>query len=156
MLSDVMKEDFVQFDVEAEDFLDAVKKALQPFLTAEIVTESYVDSILQVYQTSGPYIVITKNIALPHAPIEAGALKLGIGFTRLKYPVISGNKANDPVLYLFPLSASDNQSHLRLLAELADLFSTPEFLQVIESVSNKKEFLNYIRQKEGEKEHEKA
>ena len=56
----------------------------------------------------GPYIVITKHVALPHARPEAGALESAIGIATLKHPVKFGNKDNDPVKYLFCLSATDN------------------------------------------------
>ena len=68
---------------------------------------------------NGPYIVLTKHVALPHARPESGALESAIGIATLKTPVVFGNEANDPVKYLFCLSAKDNMEHLNARAELA-------------------------------------
>ncbi|MBM7712935.1 PTS sugar transporter subunit IIA [Enterococcus xiangfangensis] len=154
MLSKVIKDEYIQLDVQANNFEDAIKKALQPFLEADVVTEKYIEAILRIYEETGPYIVITKNIALPHAPVEEGAKDVAIGFTRLKTPVVSGHSTNDPVKYLFPLSAKDSQSHIELLSELANLLGDPEFLGFIETVPSEEEFKNYITKTEGENKNE--
>ncbi len=99
---------------------------MQPFLEADVVTEKYVETILKIYEETGPYIVITENIALPHATVESGAKDVAIGFMRLKTPVTSGHRT-DPVKYLFPLSAKNNQAHIELLSELANLLGNPDF-----------------------------
>ena len=112
MLSELLKEDYIQLDISVENFDEAIKASAQPLLTADVIENEYISSILSIYHEIGPYIVITKQIALPHAPIEKGAKKLALGFTRLERPVISGHESNDPVKFLFPLSAPDNESHI--------------------------------------------
>lgn len=155
MLSKVIKDEYIQLDVQANNFEEAIRKALQPFLEADVVTEKYVETILKIYEETGPYIVITENIALPHATVESGAKDVAIGFMRLKNPVTSGHRTNnDPVKYLFPLSAKNNQAHIELLSELANLLGNPDFLKFIKVVSSKEEFKNYIEKAEGENNHE--
>ena len=61
-----------------------------------------------------------QHIALPHAPSEYGAKELAMGITVLRRPIEFGNEANDPVKYLFCLSAKDSNSHLESLAQLVD------------------------------------
>lgn len=100
MLSKVIKDEYIQLDVQANNFEEAIRKALQPFLEADVVTEKYVETILKIYEDK-LYIVITENIALPHATVESGAKDVAIGFMRLKTPVTSGHRTNDPVKYLF-------------------------------------------------------
>ncbi|WP_154911459.1 PTS sugar transporter subunit IIA [Klebsiella michiganensis] len=149
MLSKVIKDEYIQLDVQANNFEEAIRKALQPFLEADVVTEKYVETILKIYEETGPYIVITENIALPHA-----AKDVAIGFMRLKTPVTSGHRTNDPVKYLFSLSAKNNQAHIELLSELANLLGNPDFLKFIKVVSSREEFKNYIEKAEGENKHE--
>ena len=99
----IIKEDYIQLDISVENFDEAIKASAQPLLTADVIENEYISSILSIYHEIGPYIVITKQIALPHAPIE-GAKKLALGFTRLERPVISGHESNDPVKFCFPLA----------------------------------------------------
>lgn len=146
MLQESIEESYIQLDVEAENFEEAIKKSFDPLIENGAVTNKYVEAVIQIYQETGPYIVITKNIALPHAPVEDGANKLGLGFVRLKVPVVSGHKTNDPVKYLFPLSAKASNDHIELLSKLADLLSQQRFIEFLEQVSSKEEFINYFNQ----------
>ena len=69
---------------------------------------------------------------------------------RLKTPVVFGNEANDPVKYLFCLSAKDNMEHLNALAELAEMFEDEEFYHILEQSEKTSEIMDYIKSKGGE------
>ena len=150
MLSNLLKPAFVQLDIDAVDFEDAIKKSTKPLLDDGAIKSEYIDEIVTIYKELGPYIVITPGIALPHAPSTAGSVSLGIGFTRLKKAVKSGHQTNDPVKFLFPLSAPDNQSHINALSDLARLLSNDEFVTELGKVENNKEFYELIKMYEGE------
>lgn len=150
MLSNLLKPAFVQLDVDAVDFVEAIKKSTKPLLDEGVIKTEYIDEIVRIYKEIGPYIVITPGIALPHAPSDSGAVSLGIGFTRLKNTVKSGHQSNDPVKFLFPLSAPDNQSHIDALSDLARLLSKDEFVVALSEVKNNKEFYELIKKYEGE------
>ncbi len=144
----------IQIDVEAENFEDAVRKSMEPLVAQKYVKPSYVEKILSIYRETGPYIVITTHIALPHADSEAGALKMGMGFTKLKHPVVSGNVANDPVKYLFPLSATDSTKHIQMLSKLAELLGDPSFIEGLDTVTSKEEFIALLTKYEGNEQHD--
>ena len=95
-------------------------------------------------KTAGPYIVITPHVALPHARPETGALESAIGIATLKAPVAFGNADNDPVKYLFCLSAKDNNSHLGALADLAELLENKEFFELLDKTNDPKEVIDYL------------
>ncbi len=46
MLSDLLTEDLVQFDVVASNWEDAIRKSAQPLVDNKKVTEGYVDDII--------------------------------------------------------------------------------------------------------------
>ena len=145
MFQESIEEAYVQLDVDAENFEEVVKQSFEPFIKSAAVTSNYVDSVIRIFQETGPYIVITKNIALPHAPVEEGANRLALGFVRLKTPVKSGHSTNDPVKYLFPLSAKASEEHIELLSKLANLLSQEAFIDFLENVSSQKEFIDYFK-----------
>ncbi|KAF1305134.1 PTS sugar transporter subunit IIA [Candidatus Enterococcus willemsii] len=147
MLSDFLQEKYVQIGKEVHTFEEAIKKSMQPLLEDNAITENYVEKVINIYNETGPYIVITKHIALPHAPSEDGAKKLALGFMKLDVPIISGNTANDPVKFFFPLSAPDNKSHLEILSKLAELLGDEEFIKFLESVDSPENFIQYIKTK---------
>lgn len=146
----MIKEEFIQLNIEAKDWEDAIRQSANPLLTGKMITAEYIDKIIEISKTIGPYIVITKHVALPHAPVENGALDAAMGITRLKIPVVSGNQANDPVKYLFCMSTKDSDSHLQSMAELVELLSDKGFYEMLAEAETPKEILTYIKAKEEE------
>ena len=108
MLKDLTDEKLIRLNIEAADWEEAIRKSAQPLIDEHKVKPSYVDDMITGVKENGPYIVLTKHVALPHARPESGALESAIGIATLKTPVVFGNEANDPVKYLFCLSAKDN------------------------------------------------
>lgn len=148
LLSQMIKSNYIQLDGTAKDFEEAIVLAMKPLLEDGVITKSYVDKILEIYHETGPYIVITKQVALPHAPAEAGAKKLAMGITRLTDPVKSGHETNDPVKYLFALSAPDGNAHLQALSEFVELLSNEAFYELLEKAT-KEEIIDYLKTYEG-------
>ncbi|MGT2948768.1 PTS sugar transporter subunit IIA [Streptococcus devriesei] len=149
MLSKQLKTAFIQLDIEVNNFEEAIRESMLPLKEDAAISQQYIDEVIKIYHETGPYIVLTRHVALPHAPGHLGAKKVAIGFTRLKHPVMSGNKDNDPVKFLFPLSAPDSHSHIALLSELADLLGDPDFLEEMAVVENSEEFITFLEEYEG-------
>ena len=135
MLKDLTSENLIRLNIEATDWEDAVRKAAQPLLEAGKVKQSYIDDIIVGAKESGPYFVLAQHVALPHARPEAGALESAIGV---------GSEANDPVKYLFCLSARNNTEHLDALADLAERLEDQEFFKMLDQATDPKEVLDYL------------
>ena len=144
MLKDLTDEKLIRLNIEAADWEEAIRKSAQPLIDEHKVKSSYVDDMITGVKENGPYIVLTKHVALPHARPESGALESAIGIATLKTPVVFGNEANDPVKYLFCLSAKDNMEHLNALAELAGMFEDAQFYRLLEQAESAKEIVEYI------------
>ncbi|MDD7681333.1 MAG: PTS sugar transporter subunit IIA [Stecheria intestinalis] len=144
MLKDLLDERLIQLHVHADGWEDAIRKAAAPLVETGKVKESYVDDIVKGVHEYGPYIVITKHVALPHARPESGALECAIGITTLDTPVEFGNKDNDPVSYLFCLSATDNSKHLQALADLSELLEDEGFYRMLDAAKNSHEVYDYL------------
>lgn len=149
MLSDLLDESLVLLDVEAADWQEAIRKAAQPLVDNGKVTPGYVDDIIKGVVELGPYIVITEHVALPHARPESGALESAVGIVTLKEPVEFGSADNDPVKFLFPLSAKDSDSHLGALQSLVELLSDPDFFTQLENAKTPKDVVDLVHAKEG-------
>ena len=133
MLKDLTSESLVRLHIHAKDWEDAVRQAAQPLIDEQKVKPSYVDDMIQGVKETGPYIVLTKHVALPHARIAT-----------LATPVEFGNKDNDPVKYLFCLSATDDTGHLNALAELAGLFENKAFFEMLDNAEDAKEVIEFL------------
>lgn len=143
-LSNMMEESIIQLQLEASDWQDAIRKAGQPMIDHLYVKQSYIDDIIRIMKVEGPYVVITKHIALPHTKPSSGALRCGLGLTVLKHAIPFGSKEHDPIKYIFTLSAIDNESHITAMSQLLDLFNDERFFELLNESTNKGEVMNYI------------
>ncbi len=148
VLSDIINENLIRLKVPANDWEDAVRKSASALLENGKITASYIDAMVNTAKEAGPYIVITKHVALPHARPEAGAKEIAIGIATLEHPVEFGNADNDPVKYVFSLSAVDQKTHIQAMAQLAVLLDKEEFYDVLDKAESAEEIIDYIRANE--------
>lgn len=147
-LLDMVKEGIICLNVGAKNWEEAIRLAYKPMIEEKFITENYVEDTIQGVKMMGPYIVTTRHVALPHTKPEAGALKTGLGICVLKEAVPFGSKDNDPVKYIFSLSAIDNESHLSAMAELIELLGDKRFYDMLDHAKNTNEVLEYLKKKE--------
>lgn len=145
MLSKIINESLIRLKVSAKDWEEAVRKSASALLENDKITSSYIDAMINTTKELGPYIVITKHVALPHARPESGAKEIAIGIATLEQPIEFGNEANDPVKYVFSLSAVDQSTHLQAMSQLAELLDREEFYGVLDKAESAEEVMNYIR-----------
>lgn len=145
MLRDFISEKLVKLNIEADNWEEAVRQAAQPLLDEGKIKQEYIDDMISGVKEIGPYFVVTEHVALPHARPEAGALENAIGVATLAHPVEFGNKDNDPVKYLFCLSAKDDCNHMNALAELVGMFEDSKFFEMLDRAETAEEVINYIK-----------
>lgn len=145
MLLDEIKVSDIQINKEVKDWKEAIREASWPLVAAKKITTSYVDAMIHVVEEKGPYIVITKHIALAHARPEHGVLEKGLSFTTLGHPVPFGSQQFDPVKLIIALAATDSESHLDVLSDLADVLSDEEITQKLFEAKDQQEFLEILK-----------
>lgn len=121
MLSDLLHERHIVLDAECDGWQASVKVAGQPLLESGEITPAYVEKVIENITEYGPYVVITKGIALAHASSSVGVNKTGMSLVRLKTPVAYGNASNDPVTYVFMLASTGPETHMTALQCLSEL-----------------------------------
>lgn len=144
MLDNIFNEKLITLNIEAKNWEDAIRKTSQPLIDCKKASKEYVDDMILSVKQFGPYIVLSKHIAMPHGRPEKGAKECAIAIGVLKTPVEFGNIDNDPVKYIFSLSATDNTSHLKAIVKLADLFKDKEFFKLLDNASSPKEIIEYL------------
>ncbi|MBC6468848.1 PTS sugar transporter subunit IIA, partial [Actinomadura alba] len=86
--------------------------------------EGYPDACVAVVEDNGPYIILTKGLALVHARPEDGGLDVGVAVTRLAAPVEFGHPDNDPVDLLLAFCTPGQDAHVGTLGTLARALSS--------------------------------
>lgn len=148
MLSDVLKQEYIKLNVECSNWEEAIRSAGQVLLENDVITNEYIEEAIKGVKELGPYIVITKGVAMPHATSHAGVKETGIALITLKNPVEFGNVDNDPVYYVFMLATTDMESHIEALSKLSDLLSKQEFFEVMKNASDSTSVIDYIKANE--------
>ena len=148
MLSEVLKREYISLDVECKDWIDAIKASGEVLKNNGIIENDYITDAIKNVQDLGPYIVITKGVAIPHANNKLGVNKTAISLVTLKTPVNFSNSENDPVKYVFMLATKDSNSHLLALADLVNLLEDKDFFKCIDDSTDGVEIINYIKENE--------
>lgn len=131
MLNDWLTSDRIQIRTDITDWRLAVEVSAEPLLKEGIITPEYLTAIFAQREKLGPYFVLAPGIAMPHARPEEGAKGLGLSLLTLPHGVKFNSEDNDPVYTVVMLSAPDKHSHIELISELAELFSSDEEMQKI-------------------------
>lgn len=145
MLKDVISEELVNLKVNVANWKEAIQKSSEPLLKHEFITQNYIDEMIGNVEENGPYIVIAPGIALPHARPASGAKKMGISIVTLKNEVEFGHRENDPVKFIFCLSAIDNHSHIDVLSNLITLLNDESFSHILLESNNSREVVDFIK-----------
>ncbi len=148
MLTDVLNEESIKLNVECTNWEDAIREAGNVLYKNKIITKEYIENTINGTKELGPYIVIAKGVAMPHATTNIGVLKSGISLITLKEPIEFGNKENDPVYYVFMLATSDMETHISILSNLSDLLQKQEFYNILESANSPSDIIEYIKTNE--------
>lgn len=147
MLKDLLVEETIQLQVDAEDWKDSVKKGGGLLEEAGKIDRTYTNAMISSVEELGPYIVIAPGIAMPHASSKDGVHEVGLSLMTLTEPVNFGHPENDPVDIVLCLAATDHTSHLNALKDLMAFLNDPSFIDLLKN-GTKEEILNKIHGEE--------
>jgi ascorbate PTS system EIIA or EIIAB component len=147
MIEKLINEEVVEVKVKAKNWEEAVRKSGEVLLKNNKIKKEYIDSMVGTVKKMGPYIVMTKGVAMPHGRPEDGVLDLGISIISLESSVEFGNEDFDPVKLLIGLCAKDNLEHIELLKDLSSILEDEDIIEKIDSINSKEELINLILNK---------
>lgn len=143
-LSDLLTEEFIQVDVEADTWQQAIEKASENLLNKGYINNNYIQSMIRNVEQNGPYIVISEGFAIPHSAIDEGGMKLGFNLIRLKNPVVFNAGILDPIKYVCVINAVDKEKHLNALFNLINLLQIFEFKEALNKAESSKDVAKVI------------
>ena len=129
-LATAFAENSIRVGAVALDREHAIEMAGELLVASGRSTPEYTEAMIEAVIENGPYIVIAPGIALAHGRPSEAVLEIGLSLVTLAEPMVFGNEANDPVRLVLGLCATDHNSHIDIMAELAT------FLGEVESVNS--------------------
>ncbi|OPX48196.1 PTS sugar transporter subunit IIA [Clostridium thermobutyricum] len=123
---------------KVEDYGEGIKISCNMLKEKGIIEEKYYNAIMSKIDEFGPYFCIADGVAMPHARPEDGSIETGVSVVKLNNPVdFLGKK----ISVFFTLSAKDNESHLGLLRQIAEVCMNKDKLNKIINSNNEKEIM---------------
>ena len=110
MLKDLTDEKLIRLNIEAADWEEAIRKSAQPLIDEHKVKPSYVDDMITGVKENGPYIVLTKHVALPHARPECGVKRNCFSLVVLDKPIQFAGSDRADIVIMF--GAQDSNAHI--------------------------------------------
>ncbi|MGH8036053.1 MAG: PTS sugar transporter subunit IIA, partial [Lysobacterales bacterium] len=86
-----------------------------------------------------------KGVAIPHGRVK-GNRSIHASFIRLKKPLAFDSADGEPVDLLFAMTVPENcnEDHLKLLAQIAELFSDPHLLKALREADTTNSLLKLL------------
>lgn len=140
----IFNKSLVKTNVKVNDWIQAVRIAGDLLIKNDLAEARFVDAMIDIVKEKGPYIVISKNLAIPHARPEDGAKKIGISVVTLEKPVKFGHKQNDPVKVIIALTSIDEKSHIELISHLARVLSNKQNFERLKTADNEEEVVKIL------------
>lgn len=142
----MLKFENVQILQNVKDWEQSVHVAVQPLVDGGYAEARYIDGIIANAKELGPYFVLCPDLALLHARPEQGALKQQLAVTVLREPVRFKEEGPD-VRLLVTLVATDSDSHINVMRQLAMMFGDPaNIAKVVEATSEQEIYDLFLAQ----------
>ncbi|WP_309090717.1 BglG family transcription antiterminator [Domibacillus sp.] len=142
VLEELLTMQTIQIKRSVADWKEGIRTASQPLVDIGTIEERYVDAMIQTIDANGPYVVITPNVAIPHARPEQGVRSLSMSLLKLDEPVHFA--PDKPVHLIIVLAAVDNDSHLKALVQLTQLLGEPSNIEEMIKSSKPAQLMEYI------------
>jgi len=146
MIKELLNETTIEVNFKATSWESAVRESGELLKKAGKVNSLYIDEMVKGVKELGPYIVISKNIAMPHARPEEGSNGIGVSLITLKTPINFGNKENDPIRIIISIVAIDQETHIKMMEQLMNMMERKDFYSSIINSNSKEEVINFIKQ----------
>ncbi|WP_317854348.1 BglG family transcription antiterminator [Chakrabartyella piscis] len=148
LLHEYISPDHITLDVHCKDYEEAIRKSAEVLVEQGYVTQTYVDAMIDNINENGPYFVLSKGFALPHAMPETGVLRRGFSFIRLAEPVYFRDETEELVEFVCCLSAENDEGHKKALFNLMSLLKRPDFVAEIKGVQTSRGLHECIKKHE--------
>lgn len=137
--------DNIQLNLECCNWREAIRLSSKPLLDSEMITEGYIDAMIENVEKYGGYIVVDDGIAIPHAKSENMVRKSGFTINTFREPIEIGNHSN--IIILFVLAVADEEKKVELITKIMELIEDESFISFLLNAMDKEEVYDYIYNK---------
>src|SRR5699024_849802 len=141
-LLELLPESRIKIKSKVNNWEEAIADTASILFEQGYITRNYITEMIQIIKKEGPYIVISEQIALPHASPDKGVKKTGMSMMLLENDI---NLLGKPVRMFIVLASMDNEQHLKALSQLTQLLSNRKVKNEIMSAVDQSELAHLIK-----------
>ena len=141
-LMDLLTKDRISILPGADSWIRALWEAGESLLGAGSIESRYIDTIISQLQYYGPYMFITPGVILAHAKPEDGVRRLDASVAIFREPVTFTDFHKASIIII--LAASDQESHLKILKDIAEIFSIQVRVDELVGLQDSGEIIRYL------------
>lgn len=125
-LSELLPIEMIEFGKDATTWKESISKSAELLLNKSYIEERYISAMINKIECNGPYMVLARGFAVPHAGVDDGGKKTGFSLIKLNHNV-DYNSPLGGVQFVCCLSVTDMTSHLRAFFSLVNLLQNEKF-----------------------------
>lgn len=143
-LCKILQASQVQIVNRVLNYQEAINLASQPLIGEDYITEEYVREMICNHDFTEPYIILGKDVAIPHAKPEYGVNRLGVSLLFIREGVYFSDE--DKVYFIFVIAPIDKEQHIEMLYEIMNLAENHVLLKKMKKVINEQELYQLVSQ----------
>lgn len=129
MLKNIL-DNHIQIIDSVTSWEEAIYLSGKTLVKEEKISTKYLDEVIKNINEMGAYVVLTEDIAMPHARPNGNVFESSLALLKISSGVkILDSKEN--VRLIFLLAAKDSNSHIEIIQELTTLFNDDEKIKGI-------------------------
>ncbi|KRM12604.1 PTS sugar transporter subunit IIA [Paucilactobacillus suebicus] len=125
---------------------NAIAESFTQLKRSGSVTQKYIDRIIELTMTKGPYMLLGNGVFLAHAAPQDGVRRLGISVLVSHKPIKVSPQNFEPceIKLIIALAPVDQKKHLKVLSELFQKIQDKKWLKNIEAASDEEDIFNML------------
>lgn len=130
LIQEVLVEELVDVDVEANSWRDVVNYAGRLLVKAGKIEARFIDSMIETVEELGPYMILLPDVAFFHGKPSMAVKEACLSFITLKNDIYFKEFNHQRIKCAFAFGAIDNESHMQMLSRVASLLQDQEFIEL--------------------------
>lgn len=145
MIKDTLTKELVLTNVCCKTWRDAVGEAGKLLLENGKIKTEFIPSMIKVVEELGPYMILLPKVCFFHGPPGDNVIEPCLSLIVFKESIYFDDFDNQEIKCAFAFGATDSDSHMEMLKNVASLLQNQEFVDLITNNGSKEEILEIIQ-----------
>ena len=142
-LTDFITEEVITIVPTVSDWQEAIRLSAAPLIQNGSIEPEYVEEIISNHNYESPYMILGKQVSIPHANPESGVNKTAMSLLCIKEGVPFSDQFHIHLVVV--IAAKDKEKHIRGLFQLSKLALQDEEVYAIAQANSKKKIIDIMR-----------